>query len=101
MGFFSNYSTIGKIYKTLNLLENDLTIMQRELCFRAPSVDFVQASTDGMSHLRDLINLANNGGSTVQCANFEFAGQKRRIFDIIYSITEYMKSMMSEYDDFC
>lgn len=100
MGFFNNYNTIGKIYKTLNLLENDLTTMQRELCFHSPSINFEQASTDGMKHLKDLINLANNAGSTVLCANFEFAGQKRRILDIIYSITEYMEKMMNEYDTF-
>ena len=101
MGFFSSFSSIGKIYDKLKVIERDLADMQE--CLQNPyrRSGFNSASSQGLQHLKELMALVNNSGNTVQCADFEFAGQKRPIANHVYAIFEYMKQMMAEYTFNC
>lgn len=97
MGFFSNFSTIGKIYDKLKVIENDLTQMQECLQNTYLRSGFNAASSQGMQHLKELISIVDNAGDTVMRADFDFAGQKKPITHHIYAISEYMKQMMAQY----
>lgn len=97
MGFFSGYGTIGKIYSKLNVIESDLIEMRK--CLDNPNrrYNFNSVSSSGLAHLKELITIVEDSNSTVQSANFEFAGKKLPIRDHLYMISEYMKQMMVEY----
>lgn len=97
MGFFSGFGTIGKIYSKLNVIERDLMEMRR--CLDNPSLryNFNSVSSNGLSHLKELMATVADSNSTVKSADFEFAGRKMPIEDHLFMISEYMKQMMMEY----
>lgn len=97
MGFFSGYGTIGKIYSKLNVLERDLIEMRK--CLDNPNLryNFNSVSANGMAHLKDLLRLVEDSNSTVQSADFDFAGRKLPINAHLLNISEYMKQMMMEF----
>ena len=69
MGFFSSMSSINKIYKILAPLEMNV-------------IDYVGKARSQLS------NLFDNGGRTVQLADFQFMGQQNRLANIIWAVTE-------------
>lgn len=97
MGFFNDFSAIGKIYNKLKTIEGDLIEMQK--CIQSPDIrqEFESASSSGVRHLQELQMLVDQAGSSVKCANFQFAGQNKPIVNHMISIGEYMKALMEEY----
>ncbi len=97
MGFFSGYGTIGKIYSKLNVIERDLMEMRK--CLDNPSLryNFNSVSSNGLSHLKELMYMVADSNSTVKSADFEFAGRKMPIENHLFMISEYMKQLMIEY----
>lgn len=92
MGFFSSMSSINKIYKILAPLEMnviDYVGKARSSNFiRNNGSYFVVKEQDIRNQLSQLSNLLDNGGRTVQLADFLFMGQQNRLANIIWAVTE-------------
>jgi len=86
MGFFSSMNAIRKVNKVLALLEKDVADYLRK-----SETDFINNRTyleykkrDILNYLQELSALEKISGNTVQCADFQFMGQKNRLGTIIY-----------------
>lgn len=86
MGFFSSMNAIRKVNKVLALLEKDVADYLRK-----SEADFINNRTyleykkrDILNYLQELSALEKISGNTVQCADFQFMGQKNRLGTIIY-----------------
>lgn len=99
MGFFSGYGTIGKIYSRLKVIESDLMEMRKCLDNPSQRYRFDSASSSGLAHVQELMTIVDNSNSTVQSADFEFAGRKLPIRMHLLMIAEYIKQMLTEYTD--
>ncbi len=97
MGFFSGFNTIGKIYSKLSVIERDLMEMRKSLDNPSQRYKFDSVSSEGIAHLQELMKLVEGSNSTVQSADFEFAGKKLPIRAHLLMIAEYIKQMLTEY----
>lgn len=86
MGFFSSMNAIRKVYEVLALLEKDVAdyLRKSEIDFINNRTYFEYKKRDILNHLQELSALEKIGGNTVQCADFQFMGQKNRLGNISY-----------------
>lgn len=90
--FFSSMSSINKIYKILAPLEMNVIDYvgkaRSSNLIRNNGSYFVVKEQDIRNQLSQLSNLLDNGGRTVQLADFQFMGQQNRLANIIWAVTE-------------
>lgn len=95
MGFFSNMESINKIYKILASLEKNLADYVGNASstnfIRNNGVYFIVKEQEIRNQLSLFSNLLDNGDRTIQYADFQFMGQKNRLANIIWGVTELLK----------
>ncbi len=95
MGFFGSFNAIGKIYSHLRKIEpmfNELMVGQRAMNSREYSN--VLASQI-LTELSEVKRIVESSGNTVKCANFQFMGANKSIYQIIAD-TEMIVNLAKE-----
>lgn len=83
MGFFSSFNTIGKIYSHLRKIEpmfNEIIGGQRAMTDRTYCNYLAQ---NIMTELNEIRRIVESAGNTVKCADFQFMGSTKSIYQII------------------
>lgn len=83
MGFFDSFNSIGKIYSHLRKIEpmfNEIMVGQRAMIDRTYCNNLVQNIMTELSAVRRIVE---SSGNTVKCADFQFMGSTKSIYQII------------------
>lgn len=91
MWFFSSMNSIGKIYDQLKVIEQLLIELRvkGENSFNKEITRRLISEIE--SHMASLQSIVDESSNSVKCADFQFLGEKRRIGDIIWGVTEMLK----------
>lgn len=92
MGFFGSFNTIGKIYSHLRKIEpmlNELMVGQRAMYNR----DYTNIlASNILNELAEVRRIVESAGNTVKCADFQFMGSNKSIYQIL-AYTEMLVDM--------
>lgn len=83
MGIFGNFNAIGKIYEHLRKIEpmyNAIMVSQRARTDRAYCNSL---GSQIKMELNTIKGIVESSGNTVKCADFQFMGSKKSIYQII------------------
>lgn len=83
MGLFGSFNAIGKIYSHLRKIEpmfNDIMVGYRARTDRAYCNEL---ANNIMSELNAIREIVASSGNTVKCADFQFMGATKSIYQII------------------
>ncbi len=92
MGLFGSFNAIGKIYSHLRKIEpmfNEIMVGNRAMRDRAYCNDL---ANNIMTELNAVRRIVESSGNTVKCANFQFMGSTKSIYQII-SDTEMLTNL--------
>lgn len=83
MGFFGSFNSVGKIYGHLRKIEpmfNAILVSQRAKTDRAYCNSL---ASQIMAELDEVKKIVESSGNTVKCADFQFMGSTKSIYQII------------------
>lgn len=83
MGFFGSFNAIGKIYGHLRKIEpmfNEIIVGRRAMTDRTYCNNLAQ---NIMTELNAVRRIIESSGNTVKCADFQFMGSTKSIYQII------------------
>lgn len=83
MGIFWSFNAIGKIYSHLRKIEpmfNEIMLGQRAMTDRTYCNNLAQ---NIMTELNGIRRIVESSGNTVKCADFQFMGTTKSIYQII------------------
>lgn len=92
MGLFGSFNAIGKVYSHLRKIEpmfNEVMVGQRAMFDRAYLNSLCQ---DIAIELNEIKRIVESSGNTVKCADFQFMGSSKSIYQIIAD-TEMLTEM--------